>query len=111
MEKTILCLLVDDDPDDQEIFCLALQEIGKNLECIIANGGNQALEMLNSNKALIPDFIFIDVNMPGMNGIDCLKHIKDLEHLKESEVIMYSTTSSQKIIEKSKGSFQSIVVG
>ena len=40
------CLLVDDDPDDQEVFLMTLEKINKNIECLTANNGVEALSLL-----------------------------------------------------------------
>jgi len=98
----IVCLLIDDDQDDQEIFSMALEDINSSIQCIMASNGIAALEKLNAKKPLIPDYIFIDVNMPKMNGIECLREIQKLEHLKDAEVFMYSTSSDEQMMEKSK---------
>jgi CheY-like chemotaxis protein len=98
--QTIQCFLIDDDMDDQEIFAMALGEIDQSIRCMTANDGVEALETL-SDKTLVPDFIFLDINMPRMNGLECLRALKDLKHLKDTEVIMYSTTSDQRLIDKS----------
>ena len=102
MTKALQLLLIDDDPDDQEIFCMALQSIDSTIQCTTANDGIEALQVLQSEKSFEPDFIFIDINMPRMNGIDCLKQIKELGIAKRAEMIMYSTTSDPRIIELSK---------
>ncbi|AYB29105.1 response regulator [Chryseolinea soli] len=98
----IVCLLIDDDQDDQEIFSMALEDINRDIQCIMASNGILALEKLKAKKPLIPDYIFIDVNMPKMNGIECLQEIQKLDHLKHADVFMYSTSSDEKMIEKSK---------
>jgi CheY-like chemotaxis protein len=98
MAKIRQCLLIDDDIDDQEIFNLALNELNDDIDCLVANDAIEALERFRSDTSFIPDHIFIDVNMPRMNGIECLREIKKLSHLNSSEVFMYSTTSDPKII-------------
>ncbi|MCE3280805.1 MAG: response regulator receiver protein [Bacteroidetes bacterium] len=90
--KTLNCLLIDDDPDDQEIFCMALGDMGKEVNCTFANDGVDALKKLSENSVL-PDFIFIDMNMPRMNGNECLAKIKEENHLKAIPVYMYSTSA------------------
>jgi len=49
MEKTLL--LIDDDPDDIEMFCDAVQEIDEKNNCLCASNGREALEILNSCPA------------------------------------------------------------
>jgi CheY-like chemotaxis protein len=89
------CLLVDDDEDDKEIFCLALEEADPSINCITASDGREALSLLN-NKSLIPDYIFLDLNMPLMDGKECLKKIRQQNHLKHVPVIIFTTSSAQK---------------
>lgn len=102
MEERLQCLLVDDDLDDQEVFLMTLGEINKNIKCFTAKDGMEALSLLEEENGWIPDYIFLDVNMPKMNGIDCLKGIKDFHHLKTAKIFMYSTTSENQVMEKSK---------
>lgn len=89
--KTIL--LVDDDQDDQLLFQDALSETDNSVDYLSAFNGVEALEKLNSQTIPIPDLIFMDVNMPKMNGIDCLKEIKKSDDFKNIPVMMYSTSS------------------
>ncbi len=98
----IVCLLIDDDQDDQEIFSMALEDINSDIQCVMASNGIAALEKLKAKKPLIPDYIFIDMNMPRMNGMECLQEIQKLDHLKDADVFMYSTSSDEAMIEKSK---------
>jgi CheY-like chemotaxis protein len=96
-----ICLLVDDDPDDQEVFLTALGDVSPDVLCLIAPDGDRALELLH-NKETIPDYIFLDLNMPRMNGFEFLAAIKKSKVLKDIPVIVYSTTSQQTQIEKAK---------
>jgi CheY-like chemotaxis protein len=102
VKKKNECFLIDDDIDDQELFVMALQEVDKDMACIIANDGIEALQKLKSDASFVPDYIFLDVNMPKMNGLQCLAEIKKLSHLKDVEVIMFSTSSDKNIVQKSK---------
>jgi CheY-like chemotaxis protein len=95
------CLLVDDDDDDREIFCLALQKIDPAIECMTARDGVEALSILNGKKYL-PDYIFLDLNMPVMDGKECLKGIRMQNHLSTVPVIIFSTSSAEKDKEEAK---------
>jgi CheY-like chemotaxis protein len=94
-QKINSILLTDDDPDDQFLFQEALFEADKSVSFHGAYDGIDVLEKLKSG-AHKPDLLFLDVNMPRMNGIDCLKELQKLEHLREIPVIMYSTSSYYK---------------
>lgn len=95
------CLLVDDDDDDREIFCLALEKIDPAIECTTARDGVEALSILNGKK-YIPDYIFLDLNMPIMDGKECLKGIRKQNHLNTVPVIIFSTSSAEKDKEEAK---------
>jgi len=78
MQYPFECFLIDDDIDDQEIFGMALRDLDKSIHCIFANDGIQALEKLSTETSFVPDYIFIDFNMPRMNGIEFLKRVRQL---------------------------------
>src|ERR1700753_1159471 len=96
------CLLIDDDLDDQEVFLLSLKTVNADINCFTANDGVEALKLLEGDKGFIPKYIFVDVNMPKMGGLECLQRIKELPHLYRSKVFMYSTTSEKRVLDKSK---------
>lgn len=96
------CLLIDDDQDDQEIFLIALKDSGRLIECSLANDAQLGLAHLDKNPAKTPDYIFIDLNMPGMNGKQCLIEIKNRSFLKDVPVVVYSTSSQPEDIQEMK---------
>jgi CheY-like chemotaxis protein len=87
-------LLVDDDPDDQEFFKLALQSIREEITFATAGNGQEALDLLRTQSCM-PDLIFLDMNMPLMNGLTFLEKIKATTDLRHIPVIVY-TTSDEK---------------
>jgi CheY-like chemotaxis protein len=96
------CLIIDDDEDDQEIFIMCVRKISNNINCLAISNGVDALAMLKSNEKYTPDYIFLDVNMPKLNGIDCLKFLKNIERLQNTRIFMYSTTSESSTLATSK---------
>ncbi len=92
MNKNIL--LIDDDEDEQLIFSEALKDINVSVNCFCAITVEEGIKFL---RQLLPDFIFLDVNMPVLNGLECLDIIKKDEQLKAIPVIMYSTGMNDKI--------------
>ena len=88
--KTLL--IVDDDADEIDLFCLAVGEIDKTIHCISARNGEEALQLLRKNLLRKPDCIFLDLNMPRMNGKQCLGLIKKDPEFSEIPVIIYSTS-------------------
>ena len=94
MEKKIF-LLADDDQDDTEMFSEALAMIDNNIVCHCASDGREALKKLNELSEK-PQIIFLDVNMPVMNGWQCLKHLKADKRYEKIPVIIISTSSHQR---------------
>lgn len=85
-------LLVDDDTDDQLFFVDAIKELEPTLECNVANNGLEALDYLE--KILLkPSLIFLDLNMPLMNGFECLAQLKKINRYKEIPVIIFTTSN------------------
>ncbi len=100
MKRTTTAFLIDDDTDDHEIFSFAMEKADNTVQCVFANDGVNALEKINSEKDFIPDYIFIDMNMPRMNGQQCLKELKKIDRLKGTPVFMYSTSADPAEIEE-----------
>ncbi len=111
MKKSRFCFLVDDDIDDQEFFCLALRQLDETILCEVANSGEEAIERLEAGVQVVPDYLFIDINMPRMNGFVCLKELRKLDHLKETRMILYSASPEEKVAVQSKelGAFAYVV--
>jgi CheY-like chemotaxis protein len=90
-------LNVDDDLDDQEIFAEAIGIIDPLITCINANNGLEGRELLfNDEKQLSIDYIFLDINMPKMNGIELLSLIKKNDRFKNIPVYVLSTSCSKR---------------
>ena len=98
----LLCFLIDDDLDDQEIFSLALDELDQTIKRVMASDGEEGLMKLNLDPENPPDYIFLDLNMPRMNGIECLREIKKIPHLLNTKIIMYSTTDAKDVRDLTK---------
>ena len=84
-------LLVDDDEDDQLLFIDAIGEIDKSIQCRVANDGLEAILSLET-KSPTPDLIFLDLNMPKMNGYQCLAQLKKEAKFREIPVVIYTTS-------------------
>jgi CheY-like chemotaxis protein len=93
-------LLIDDDADDRALFCEAIEEIDPKINCNTATDGRKALSKLNNREIELPDIIFLDINMPGITGWECLVKLKEHEAYKNIPVIMYSTSSNDADINK-----------
>lgn len=87
-------LIIDDDDDDRELFCYALANIEPNINCIEAIDGEDGLRLLQE-RSCMPDYIFLDLNMPRVNGMVVLEKISKDRRLKEIPVIIYTTSKLQ----------------
>lgn len=83
-------MVVDDDLDDIQLFQEALTEIEPALECKIAGNGMEALALLES-AIVKPDLIFVDMNMPLLNGKDFIKMIRQNKIYNSIRLFLYST--------------------
>ena len=101
MTKGITILFIDDSSSDRILFRHILHEIDSSINYITADGAKDALDLLSESETL-PNYIFLDINMPGMNGIECLAELKKDARLAAIPVIMYSTSDSPSYIETSK---------
>ncbi|RXK83747.1 response regulator [Filimonas effusa] len=87
-----LILLIDDDKEELDILTLALDAAGiKHIMCAWAKTAEYAYHLF---EHIVPDFIFLDYNMPRINGLDCLQHLKQINRIKEVPVVFYSTSIS-----------------
>lgn len=100
MTKYLRFLLVDDDPDDIYIFKEVLREVNPSINFNSAADGREALSILKQQQNNFPDVIFLDLNMPRMDGKECLAELKKDPQLQRIPIIMYTTSSQSKDIEE-----------
>ncbi len=97
-KKKKIILLADDDQDDCFIFQEALSEVNIETELTITKDGEQLMETLDQTVPPIPDVIFLDLNMPRKNGMECLSEIRSSHKLKEIPVVIFSTSHNQQTV-------------
>src|ERR1700710_1494655 len=88
----MIVLYIDDDGDDRSYFCDGLKSFSDAAVCLTASDGEEAMDIL---RGTTPDYIFLDQNMPGMNGREVLKMIRSDAAFDSVSVIMYSTSYQQ----------------
>jgi CheY-like chemotaxis protein len=85
--------LIDDDLDDQEIFCSALKEVDDSIVCHLANNGLEAIKKLQQ-PFFTPDLIFVDLNMPCSDGFEFMETCSHYFPALSTPIIVYTTTDS-----------------
>ena len=105
------CLLIEDDPDDQEIFLICLEEIRPDVECVVMNNGVDALRKFQTEKTFKPDVIFLDVNMPVLDGLGFLAVFEQLsrEYKKRCRIAVISSIDNEN--EKNRALKYECVIG
>jgi CheY-like chemotaxis protein len=64
------------------------------------NDGVELMEYLANNNNNLPQLLFLDLNMPRKNGLECLKEIRSNRKLAEIAIAIYSTSLAEKDIEE-----------
>lgn len=93
-------VLADDDEDDRFFFKSAIDEMEFNSKLKMFNGGQELMDYLNQDDIAKPHILFLDLNMPGLSGFDCLKLIRNNPKLRDISIAIYSTSNSEKDIEE-----------
>ncbi len=89
--KELSVFLADDDDDDREIFEDIIHQVNGPINFFGLKNGTELILKL---KETLPDLIFLDLNMPGMDGRECLVEMKSNKQLEKLKVIICSTSAS-----------------
>ncbi|MBC7850873.1 MAG: response regulator [Chitinophagaceae bacterium] len=92
MTKQIL--LIDDDEDEIDILTDAIKQTGKPIQCLYEKDPVLAIARL---EHLQPDYIFVDYNMPKINGLECLAEIRKIGVIQKVPVILYSSNITEDV--------------
>jgi len=96
MQKTtnLKIALAEDDEDDREFFQEVLMTIAPDATLKFYKNGLELVNGLSENIEDLPDIVFLDLNMPVMNGIQALEEIRSKEFFKKIPVIAIYSTSA-----------------
>ena len=86
-------LLADDDANDRILFKDAIDQLGLKISLKMVESGAELMKYLTNKQKVLPDFIFLDLNMQCKNGFECLEEIRSDERFKKISIIIYSTSS------------------
>lgn len=98
--KLLRILLADDDEDDRLFFKDALEDIKMKTIVTTVKDGIELMEYLTQLDIQLPDVVFLDLNMPRKNGMQCLEEIRNNDALKHLTIAIYSTSGAEKDIEE-----------
>ena len=100
LKPPIKILLADDDEDDCLFFQDALKELPFTTLLQTVSNGDQLMQRLHDKQQFLPDLLFLDLNMPRKNGLDCLEKIKQDKDLNGLFTAIYSTSLQRHIVDK-----------
>lgn len=101
MKEELTIFYTDDDLDDLDFFREIVENLGADYNVVTQNSGEQLLDAL-LNPPPHPYLIFLDLNMPGMNGLETLKALRLNDEHKLLPVVIFSTSNDDTIIDKSR---------
>ena len=100
LTNTRTIYLVDDDQEDRELFSEALSQVDKAVQLTEFHNCYKLLEALENLATAKPDIILLDMDLPKLGGLECLKKIKTSNTLKDLKVLMLSTFSHPQYIDE-----------
>ncbi|MCE6992248.1 response regulator [Dyadobacter sp. CY323] len=101
--KPFRILLADDDDDDTFLFREALGQLPAESELLIAGNGMELMLLLHAEE-LKPDIIFLDMNMPVKNGLECLTEIRATPGFEQTPIVILSTSIARYLWESAYNS-------
>ena len=93
-------LLADDDEADRFLFKEAFEKMEIEINFQTVNDGVQLMNYLAIKDTPLPDFLFLDLNMPKKSGLECLKEIRSNALYKDVPVVIYSTSVADRDVEE-----------
>ena len=105
IETAVQILLVEDNPDDEELIRLALKRCGYTDELFVVRDGEEALEFIFSNKryshrrgVLPPKVVLLDIKLPMLDGLEVLHMMKGDPHTRRVPVVLLTSSSQDRDI-------------
>ena len=100
--KTVLILLIEDNPDDEELTLLAFEQSDINSQVVVARDGVEALDYLfatgnfvGRNLDVMPALVLLDLQLPRINGLEVLQRLRSDNMTKLLPVVIMTTSNEQ----------------
>lgn len=101
MSKSLI-LIIDDDPDDRLLMRRAIEQTIKTVFVVEAQNAQEAFKwLLQDSKQAKFDLVLLDMNMPGINGLEMITNIRSTTHTQHIPIVMISTSDNAKQVEES----------
>lgn len=96
-------LLVEDNQDDVLLIKIAFESLNMEYSLVVASKGQDALQLLEkiAKEKISVDLILLDINLPGVNGLEILEEIREHPYTKKIPVVMFSSTDLESDMLKS----------
>lgn len=94
MENKPTIILTDDDEDDRDFFKMAVESNNMSYNLLMFPDGKSLLDYLVKSEVILSHIIFLDINMPILNGYEVLNLIRQLFTPQQLPVVMYTTSNS-----------------
>lgn len=107
-DEKMLILLVEDDPNDEELTRMALEENKIANEIVIARDGVEAIDFFcgkgifeGRDVSVLPQVVLLDLKLPKLNGLDVLKHLRQDPRTRSLPVVIFTSSKEEKDLIKS----------
>jgi len=91
-----LVFIVDDDPDDRQIILEAFLESNSSIDYTFFENAQELLNNLNEDGFVLPNLIILDLNMPGIMGLQALKEIRSNKKYSQIPIVVLTTSTLKK---------------
>ena len=96
-------LLVEDNPDDEELTRIAFEESNLANQLVVARDGVEALEYLLDPKRPLPQMVLLDLKLPKLNGLEVLRRLRADERTKFLPVVILTSSDEERDLFDSYG--------
>ncbi|HEX2917449.1 MAG TPA: response regulator [Edaphobacter sp.] len=100
-EATKLILLVEDDPDHELLTIRALKKSNIANEVRVARDGEEALDLLFGENAILPQVILLDLKLPKVDGLEVLRRIRSGETTRFLPVVILTSSDEERDVVRS----------